>query len=78
MMIGAHKLMQTRVLRRKIRDLCDDGIDALGMELSIKPIRKQIKELRNDLEALERSINKMMNMKDLYGSRHRGTKFKDQ
>ncbi|MGE6578969.1 hypothetical protein ACQKFM_29110 [Paenibacillus xylanexedens] len=58
MMIHAHKLMQTRVLRRKIRDLCDDGIEALGMELSIKPIRKQIKELRNELEVLERSHNK--------------------
>lgn len=58
MMIRAHKLLQTRVLRRKIRDLYDDAIDALEEGLNIKPIKNQIKGLRKELEGLERSINK--------------------
>jgi len=58
MMIHAHKLMQTRVLRRKIRDLCDDAIDALSMELNIRTIKREIKVLRDELIQLERSIDK--------------------
>jgi len=58
MMIRSRDLLQTRVLRRQIRDLCDSAIDALAMERSIKPIKQQIKMLRNDLEELERSIDK--------------------
>lgn len=58
MKIHAQLLLQTRVLRRQIRDLCDDAIDALSMELNIRLIKKKIKVLRNDLEKLERSIDK--------------------
>lgn len=58
MMIRSHDLLQTRVLRRQIRDLCDTAIDKLAMERSIKIIKQQIKELRNELEQLERSIDK--------------------
>jgi hypothetical protein len=50
--------MQTRVLRRKIRDLYDDAIDALSMELNIRTIKREIKVLRDELIQLERSIDK--------------------
>lgn len=74
MLIRADKLLRTRVLRRELRDLYEDYIDADELGVSKNGIQKNIVSLSSRLERLEKSIKKNVEYEGLEWSPPSGYK----